>query len=258
MRVTILGSGASMGTPGIGIGWGRCDPKEPRNRRLRSSILVEDDGTRLLVDASPDLRQQLLAAEVDRLDALLLTHGHADHLHGIDELRAVNRMMEGPLDAYMDAATLAVTQRRFGYALAPLPAGSSFFFKPTLVAHEIASDARFQVGAIPITAFSQDHGRSTTLGFRFGVVAYSTDLVNLPEAGFQALAGIQVWIVGTLRDQPHETHAHVDKALSWIARVKPERAVLTHLGIDLDYRSLNARLPDGVEAAYDGLVIEAG
>ena len=235
MRVTILGAGASSGTPAVGIGWGRCDPQNPRNRRTRASILVEEGTTRLLVDTSPDLRQQLLRTEVDRLDAVLFTHAHADHLHGIDDLRGVNRAMNMPIPAYLDERTLEGVRSRFGYVLAPLPEGVDTYYKPTLEPHIIAPGDNFTIGEIPVTAFEQDHGYSKTIGFRFGDIAYSTDVVDLDENAFAALAGVSTWIIGTLTDVPHHTHAHVGKALGWIERAGPRRAVLTHLGLDLDY-----------------------
>ena len=257
MRVTILGSGGSSGTPAIDWGWSRCDPENPKNRRLRPSILVEDDGVQVLVDSSPDLRQQLLAAGVKRLDAVLYTHIHADHVHGIDDLRAINRAMDATLDAYGDAATLAEIGQRFPYVFSPSDRDATVRYKPSLVPHEIAAGQTFAVAGMRITAFEQDHGGMKTMGYRFGAVAYSTDVVDLPEASFAALDGVEAWIIGPLADTPHPTHAHVDKALEWIARVKPRRAVLTHLSSLLDHEELGARLPDGVEVAYDGMVIEA-
>jgi phosphoribosyl 1,2-cyclic phosphate phosphodiesterase len=257
MKAVILGSGSSSGTPGVGIGWGKCDPTNPLNRRLRPSILVEAAPTRLLVDTSPDLRQQLLNAEVDRVDGVLYTHGHADHLHGIDDLRGINRTLNQPLAIYADPRTLEGIRRRFGYAFEPLRPDVKIYYKPTLIPHEILAGTPFRIGGIEVQPFDQDHGYSRTLGFRFGPIAYSTDLVDMTEEGFQTLVGVEVWILGVFREEPHETHVHVDKALSWVERVKAKRTVLTHLSPWLDYDSLKARLPKGVEPAYDGMVIEA-
>jgi phosphoribosyl 1,2-cyclic phosphate phosphodiesterase len=257
MKVTFLGTGSSSGTPGVGIGWGSCDPAEPKNRRLRPSILVEAGGTRILVDTSPDLREQLLRAGVEKLDAVLYTHAHADHLHGIDDLRAVNRAMNARLPTYADEATLKVIQDRFGYVLAPLKHGATNFYKPCLDPQVIVPGKPFRVGAIEIMPFDQDHGFSRTLGFRFGPIAYSTDLIEMTDAAYQTLNGIRVWIVSTFGATPHPTHAHVDKTLGWIARVAPRRAILTHLSPGLDHASLQAKVPAGVEVGFDGMVVEA-
>jgi len=257
VKATILGCGPSSGVPTIHDGWGACDPENPRNQRLRPSILVENGSTRILVDTSPDLRQQLLSAGVSRLDAVLYTHPHADHLHGIDDLRGVNRAMNAPLDVYADAPTIEHIRTRFEYATTPLAAGADIYYKPVLDIREIAAGDAFSVGGTEILAIDQDHGHSRTLGFRFGPLAYTTDLKDLPEASFAALEGVSAWLIGVFSWQPHVTHLHVDKALEWIERVKPDFAVLTHLGPAIDYGELSAKLPAGVAAAYDGMVIEA-
>jgi len=256
MKVTVLGCGGSNGVPLIGNNWGQCDPSEPRNRRLRASILVEDGETRLLVDSSPDLRQQMLATGNGWLDAILYTHAHADHLHGIDDIRAINVLRGSALDAYADARTLKQIRERFGYVLTPLESGPGhlYYYKPCLVPHEITGP--FAVKSLPVVPFEQDHGFSKTLGFRFGAFAYSTDVVDLDERAFEALAGVRLWIVDCLRLAPHQTHSHLDKTLGWIRRVKPERAVLTHMNHATDYASLSALCPPGVEPGYDGMVLE--
>jgi phosphoribosyl 1,2-cyclic phosphate phosphodiesterase len=253
MRVTVLGCGASTGVPTIGPDWGRCDPSDPRNRRRRVSVLVECGSTVILVDTSPDLREQLLDAGVARLDAVVVTHAHADHLHGIDDLRSVNRLMQKPIPLYAGAETLAEIGRRFGYAFEPLREPGRYH-KPTLVPHEIVGP--FEIQGIPIVSFAQDHGYSTTLGLRIGGFAYSTDVTELDEAAFAAIEGIKLWIVDCLRREPHPTHAHLAKTLSWIARVRPRRAVLTHMDQSLDYRELSAELPSDVEPGRDGLLIK--
>ncbi|MCB2102281.1 MAG: MBL fold metallo-hydrolase [Rhodobacterales bacterium] len=257
MRVTILGCGGSAGTPSVEFGWSRCNPDNPRNRRLRPSILVEQGDTILLVDTSPDLRQQLLNTGLKRLDAVLFTHAHADHLHGIDDLRPINRAMNRTLDIYADAPTLETIRTRFAYVLEPLAPDAKYFYKPTLIPHEIADGQTVTIGDITFDVFEQDHGYMTSLGFRFGSVGFSTDVVELTDAAFDTLAGIHTWIVGTLVEQPHPTHAHLDKVLGWMDRVKPRRGVLTHLSGLFDYDDLNARTPDFVEPAYDGLVLDA-
>lgn len=260
MRITILGCGGAGGVPMIGGRWGACDPENPRNRRRRASILVEEGGTAVLVDTSPDLRQQLLDADVSRLDGVIYTHDHADHVHGIDELRALNRLQRQWIDLYADTGTLNGLRKRFSYVFEPertVPEEFAFY-KPCLTPHEIAPAGVFTVGGLEIEPFDQDHGFMRTLGLRFADAAYTTDAVDLPPSAFAALTGLKLWIVGCLRYEPHPTHAHLDKVLDWIERVQPERAVLTHLGTDMDYEELAARLPQGVEPAYDGLVLEVG
>ncbi|NQU58979.1 MAG: MBL fold metallo-hydrolase [Rhodospirillales bacterium] len=257
MKATILGCGGSSGTPAVGRGWGKCDPKNPKNSRLRPSILVENGDTCLLVDTSPDLRQQMLNADVKRLDAVLYTHYHADHLHGIDDLRQINREMNAPIDVYGDGETLETIKNRFGYVLEPLAENAETYYKPTLVPHELNDGDNFSVGNVDIDVFTQDHGFCDTLGFRFGPIAYTTDVVELPEHAFEILQGVDTWIIGTLLDHPHPTHAHVDKSLDWIERVGPRRGVLSHLGYGFDYDTLKRRLPDHVEPAFDGMILEA-
>jgi phosphoribosyl 1,2-cyclic phosphate phosphodiesterase len=254
MRVTVLGCGPSTGVPTIGRDWGRCDPNDPRNRRRRVSLLVEAAGNVILIDMSPDLREQLIDAGVERLDAVLLTHAHADHLHGIDDLRGVNRLMRAPIPIYLDDKALAEIWRRFGYVFGPAPLDGRFY-KPTLVPHEI-SGAAFSINGLVVVPFVQDHGYSATLGFRIGGMAYSTDVTELDENAFAALAGIELWVVDCLRREPHPTHSHLAKTLSWIARVRPHRAVLRHMDQSLDYAELADELPPGVEPGRDGLAIE--
>ena len=253
MRVTVLGCGASTGVPAIGPNWGRCDPGDLRNRRRRVSVLVEIGATVILIDTSPDLREQLLDAGVARIDAVLMTHAHADHLHGIDDLRSVNRLMQSAIPLYADRRTLDEIDRRFGYVLRPVEEPGRYY-KPTLVPHEITGP--FEIRGIPIVPFVQDHGFITTLGLRIGGFAYSTDVTELDADAFAALAGVELWIVDCLRREPHPTHSHLAKTLSWIARVGPRRAVLTHMDQSLDYRELSGALPSGVEPGQDGLVFE--
>jgi phosphoribosyl 1,2-cyclic phosphate phosphodiesterase len=253
MKITMLGCGPSTGIPAIGPDWGACDPSDPRNRRRRASLLIESRGKIVLIDTSPDMREQLLGANVSHLDAIIMTHAHADHLHGLDDLRALNRLMGRAVPLYADRKTMDEIERRFGYALDPVPPGG-FFYKPTVTPQLI--DGPFHAAGLPIVPFAQDHGYSKTLGFRIGALGYSTDVVELDDAAFVALAGIDVWIVDCLRYEVHTTHSHLDKTLGWIERVKPRRAILTHMDRQLDYSQLAARLPSGVEPGQDGLVIE--
>jgi phosphoribosyl 1,2-cyclic phosphate phosphodiesterase len=260
LHVTILGCGGSGGVPmigGVGEGgeWGQCDPTEPRNRRTRTSALIEGpDGGRLLIDAGPDLRNQLLAVGAARLDAILFTHAHADHCLGIDDLRQVNRITGQALDAYGTRMTLQKLDDRFDYAfIGPTP---PFFYRPALEPKRVAYGDRFDVAGLPIEVFRQDHGVMDTLGLRIGRFAYSTDVVMLPEESMPALEGLDTWVVGCFQHGPHKVHANLAQVLDWVARLKPRRTVLTHMGTSMDYRSLLRDLPPGIEPAHDGMVLE--
>ncbi|MGE0255578.1 MAG: MBL fold metallo-hydrolase [Alphaproteobacteria bacterium] len=255
MRVTVLGCGPSTGVPAVGPdGWGACDPTEPKNHRRRASIVVERGGTRVLVDTSPDLRVQLLDSGIWKVDAVLFTHAHADHVNGIDDIRSLNYYGGGALDGWAERATLDILAQRFAYVFEPYRSTPPTFWRPCVTPREITGP--FSVGELDVVPFRQEHGRMPTLGFRFGPFAYSTDAAGLPEDAFDALRGVDTWMVDCLSDSPHPTHSHVERTLDWIARVRPRRAVLTHMGFRLDYAALRARLPDGVEPAYDGMAIE--
>jgi phosphoribosyl 1,2-cyclic phosphate phosphodiesterase len=254
MKITILGCGPSGGVPRIGNDWGACDPAEPRNRRRRASILVQQDDTTILVDTSPDMRMQLLDAGIGWLDAIIWTHAHGDHLNGIDDVRSVNRAMDRPIDAYATPETLDLIEKRFGHVFQPVVPGKGYY-KPTLIRHEVRE--KFHIGNIEIDPIVQDHGfGTTTLGLRFGRAAYSTDVVNLSEAALDQLSDLDLWIVDCLGDTPHPTHAHLDQVLAWRERVKPRQMILTHMDIGLDYQTLRQKLPAGMVPAYDGLALE--
>lgn len=257
MRVTILGCGAAGGVPSISAGWGACDPSEPRNRRRRPSILVEEGGTRLLIDASPDLREQLLDSGVTHLDGVVITHAHADHTHGIDDLREVNRVMKGPLDLWAMPETLDALQDRFGYCFSPPHPEATSIYKPLLRPRAVEPEegGAFAVGALTCRPFPQSHGWDRSLGLRIGPLAYSTDVVALPESAFAVLEGIGCWIVDCFSLSPHPTHAHLDLVLEWVQRVQPCQTVLTHMGPGVDFQGLAGRLPPGVIPAHDGLVL---
>ena len=261
LKVTVLGCGSSPGVPRIGNDWGACDPKEPRNRRLRCSILIErvENGgtTRVLVDTGPDIRAQLLAADVNFLDAVVYTHGHADHTHGIDDLRAFWQNTHRLVDVYADAPTMERLEQAFGYCFATA-AGSSY--PPILKHHPIAAGRPLTIdgagGALTIMPFRQIHGDIDTLGLRVGGFGYSCDVSDLPKESLPTLAGLDVWIVDALRYKPHPSHFSVSEALGWIERVAPRRAILTHMHTDLDYATLAREVPQGVEPAYDGMQVE--
>ena len=257
----ILGCGSSMGVPRVALGWGSCDPNNPKNRRRRCSLLVEraqgaGKVTRVLVDCSPDLRMQLLDAEVDWLDGVLITHEHADHTHGIDDLRPLFVHKRRKVDVYLDEPTSRAMHARFGYCFMT-PPGSEY--------PPIASEKRLepgkpvviegQGGSIEALPILQNHGDIPSLGFRIGNVAYSADIKNLPDASLPLMAGLDTWIVDALRKAPHPSHFNLAEALDWIARVKPKRAVLTNLHTDMDYAALRAELPPHVEPAYDGMTL---
>lgn len=266
LDVTILGCGSSSGVPRLGGpdgagDWGACDPANPKNRRSRCSILVRRKSqageTAVLVDTSPDLREQLLRAKCGRLDAILITHDHADQTHGMDDVRAIAYAKRKRIDLYTDKTALHDIRKKFGYVF-ETPPGSGY--PPIITAHEIEKpfhgmEITGEGGTIPVLPFLQGHGRIHSLGFRFGALAYSSDVNELDGTAFAALEGIECWIVDALRHDPHPTHANVATALQWIARVKPKRAILTNLHIDLDYESLRRELPEGVEPAYDGMTI---
>ncbi len=251
-RITILGCGNSTGVPSADGDWGTCDPNEPRNRRLRASILVEKDGTTVLVDAGPDLRQQLLSANVKKLDAVIFTHVHADHSAGIDDLRPFVIYGGTPLPVYGYPELMDQIRVRFSYMFGGSLAG--YYDKPFLDVRE--TPTRLKIGALDFTLFEQDHTVCRTLGIRVGSFAYSTDVKALPGKAFDTLAGIETWIVAAVRREPHIAHAHLDVVLDWITRVKPQQAYLTHLNLTMDYRTLHNWLPEGVEPAYDGKIIE--
>lgn len=266
LSVRILGCGSSGGVPRLGEGgpdWGVCDPANPKNRRTRCSILVTQTSgageTRALVDTSPDMREQLLAAGIGRLDGVLITHDHADQTHGMDDLRVLVLKQKGKkLDLWSDAFALDSLRRKFSYCFQTPPGRD---YPPILQAHELPEPfAPFAIdgpgGKLPVLAFGQGHGRIRSLGYRFGPVAYSPDVDVLDEAAFAALAGVECWIVDCLRPAPHVSHAHLARTLEWIARVKPKRAILTDMHVDIDFEAIKRALPPGVEPAHDGMVLE--
>ena len=259
MAFRILGCASSPGNPRIGNDWGACDPNEPKNRRRRAALLVtRTDGsgrrTRVLVDAGPDLREQMLEADVDWVDAVVFTHAHADHIHGIDDLRAFALNRRRLVNVWADDTTSKRLHEAFGYCF-KTPPGSAY--PPILEEHRLTVGHPVSIqgegGAITVLPFRQIHGDVDSLGLRFGDVAYSTDVSAFPDETLPHLGKLDLWILDALRLRSHPSHFSVDEALAWIARKKPKHAVLTHLHNDLDYDALKARLPDGVEPGFDGL-----
>jgi phosphoribosyl 1,2-cyclic phosphate phosphodiesterase len=261
MTFTILGCGSSGGVPRVGQGWGACDPTNPKNRRRRCSLMAErkaENGakTHVLVDMSPDLREQLLELEINRLDAILLTHSHADHVHGIDEIRPLVLMARRKIDLYMDAATSAIVRTNFGYIF-ETPPGSQY---PALLnEHRLISGHTIIIngpgGPLDATPFQLEHGEIGALGFRFGNVAYSPDLSAILPASRSFLEGLDVWIVDSLRYSPHPSHFCLQETLEWIAQLRPKLAVLTNLHTDLDFARLQRELPPNIQPAFDGMRI---
>lgn len=260
----ILGCGSSPGVPRIGNDWGQCDPRNPKNRRRRAAFLVTRHAaaggrTRVLVDTGPDMREQMLEAQVDWVDAVAYTHAHADHIHGIDDLRSFVLNRRGhKVDAYMDATTSERLREAFGYCF-ETPPGS--YYPPIIAEHRLTHGETVTVtgagGAIAFTPYAQMHGDITSFGFRFGNVGYSSDISALRDESLELMANLDVLIVDALRWTPHGSHFHVDMALQVIDKLRAKRAILTHMHIDLDYKVLSAYLPANVEPAYDGLEFEA-
>ncbi|MYZ47231.1 MBL fold metallo-hydrolase [Propylenella binzhouense] len=261
LKVTVLGCGSSPGVPRIGNHWGDCDPDEPRNRRRRCSVLLERIGpegtTRVLVDTSPDLRDQAIDAEIGWIDAVLYTHAHADHIHGIDDLRGFFINMRRKVDIHADAPTLERLKEGFRYCF-ETPPGSDY--PPILTAHLIDPDREIVVegrgGPIRAMPVVQVHGRTRSLAFRVGGFAYSPDVNDLDDEAQYRLRDLDVWVVDALRYTSHPSHFSVDEALAWIERLKPKQAYLTHMHIDLDYNVLCGRLPAHVRPSYDGMSFE--
>ena len=253
LKLTILGCGTSSGVPRIGNDWGSCDPNEPKNRRTRASILVESPTTRLLIDTSPDMRAQLLAANVIHIDAILWTHDHADHCHGIDDVRQLYHHRRTPVPGYARRQTLKLLKERFAYAFEGRQG-----YHPTIEPHVLPDGLR--IGDIDIACTDQPHGEIYSTGFRFASggssIGYATDFHDLTADMISLYDGLDVWVVDALREKPHPTHPHLALTLDGISAVRPGRAILTHMDQSMDYAALLKTLPDGVEPGYDGMCIE--
>ena len=259
MRITILGCGSSGGVPRLGGVWGACDPSEPRNARTRCSALVErvtDAGTTsVLIDTSPDMRAQLLAAGVGRLDAVLYTHAHADHVHGMDDLRMIVINMRARLPVWADKPTHAALIERFGYAFIQ-PEGS--MYPPILELNMMEGDVTIEGpgGPLVFSPFTVPHGGMDALGFRVNDVAYLPDVASIPDVVWPKLEGLRCWIVDALRRDPHPTHSHLSQTLEWIDKMAPQQAVLTNMHTDLDYATVKAETPAHIQPAFDGMQLE--
>ncbi|MGA7806087.1 MBL fold metallo-hydrolase [Bradyrhizobium sp.] len=258
ITLTILGSGSSAGVPRPALGWGACDPNNPRNRRRRCSLMVErttaHGTTRILIDTAPDLREQLIDAKVDHIDAVFLTHEHADQTHGIDDLRSVMLHQRRRIPLYLNQSTAKDIVHRFSYCFVS-PPGSGY--PPILTREAIEGGESRSIdgkgGVVTLSAFNVQHGNIPALGYRIGDAAYTPDLNDVPAESWPQLENLDLWIVDGLRHTPHPSHFSVSDALSWIARFEPRRAVLTNLHSDLDYEALRQSLPDNVVPAYDGM-----
>lgn len=253
MKLRILGCGTSSGVPRIGNDWGACDPAEPRNRRSRASIVVESATTRLLVDTSPDMRQQLLDADLIDIDAILWTHDHADHCHGIDDARQLFHARRSPVPGYGFAETIDQLKIRFGYVFYGRDG-----YPPTIEDRVLAPD--MTIGDIRVRTVAQPHGNIYSAGFRFDLneksIGYSTDFHYVTDEMIETFSAVDIWVVDALRERPHPTHTHLALTLDAVSRARPGRAILTHMDQSMDYVPLSARLPEGVEPGYDGMEIE--
>jgi phosphoribosyl 1,2-cyclic phosphate phosphodiesterase len=252
MQVTILGSGTSTGVPAIGCRCPVCTSSDPKNRRSRASIFIRRKETGLLVDTSTDLRLQTLTYGVDRIDAVLYTHAHADHVHGIDELRSFNWLQQGPIPCYGNRATIAQLKARFGYVFSN---GSGPGYKPQLIPHEL--EGAREIAGVLVEPVEIVHGADHIYGYRIGAMAYVTDCSAIPDASRTRLRGLDLLIVSAIRYDAHPTHFTLAQALAAVEDLKPRRAVLTHLSHDFDYETVNRQLPPGVELAYDGMALSA-
>ena len=261
MKITLLGTGGSAGLPQIGGpdgrgDWGKADPAEPRNRRSRASIVIQtSEHKNILVDTGPDMRLQLIANGIGRIDAVIFTHTHADHIAGLDDIRILNRILDAPMPSYANAAVWEDLKRRFDYAFRPFT--GSFYGRPVLRDHTIIPGEAVEIAGVKIHAIDQDHGYSRSLGLRIGNAAYCTDVVRMDEAQLAALQGLELLIVDCFsHNANHPTHAGLPNVLAWVEALHPARTILTHMGPEMDYGTLAAMLPPGVEPGYDGMVLE--
>lgn len=259
MKITILGCGSSGGVPLISAKkrgfWGNCNPNNIKNKRSRSSLLIAANGKNIIVDTSPDFKQQVLPLGLSHLDAILFTHIHADHVHGIDEVRPFYFFMnKGPIPIYGDSDTINQIEASFSYLFTNKVSAENEKLYPTILKSFIVKDT-FYINDLKFIPFIQNHGFSYSLGYRLDNFAYSTDVVGLDDSAFDVLEGIDVWIVDCTGYLPRPTHSHLDLTLSWIKKIKPKKAFLTHMNYELDYDELRKKLPNNIEPAYDGMII---
>lgn len=255
MKLRILGCGTSSGVPRIGNDWGSCDPKNPKNRRMRASIMISSNASNILVDTGPDIRQQLLDANVEKINHVIWTHEHADHCHGIDDLRQLYFALGGPIPCLARPRTLRELQQRFDFAFKGVGPYPSY-------AKGMALTDRVMLSGITVSAADMPHGTISSAALRFEhsgkSIAYTTDFTALPSMAFKCVENVDVWVVDALRRREHPTHPHLAQTLEWIAKAKPKRAILTHMDHSMDYETLRNELPPNVEPAYDGLEVDLG
>jgi phosphoribosyl 1,2-cyclic phosphate phosphodiesterase len=257
MRITILGCGASAGVPMIGCDCEVCTSADSKNQRLRASILIETEHKTVLIDASPDLRQQALQHSIRAVDGVIITHMHADHTHGIDDLRSFNYLQQDAIPLYADKITLTSLQERFPYCFAPPASPGGIWYCPALKPHVFEYNKAFSIGDTEWIPFFMHHGKGHSTGLRVADFAYTTDVSTMPEGAFAHLKGLKLWVVDCLSPDPTLSHAHLALTLSWIERMQPERAILIHMGHHFEYTALKKILPTHVEPAYDGMVLFA-
>lgn len=257
MKVTLLGCGTSVGVPALGrAGWGGCDPTDPRNRRQRCAVLVQSETTTILIDAGPDIRNQLFPLGLQKIDALLVTHTHSDHVAGLDDLRAFYWPDRVELPVYTTSNHAADVTTRFPYLFSKSDSSPSYFVPP-MIMNEIAVGDCLNIGDFSIDVLHQDHGNTASLGFVFNEkFGYSTDVIDMPDESFEKLHNLDLWIVEALRESEHSSHSNFAQTFSWIERVKPAQAVLTHLGLEADYETVAGKCPPNVQPGIDGLVFD--
>ncbi len=265
LKLTILGSGSSTGSPAIGNNWGVLDPLNPKNRRTRCSALIETSEHSILIDTSPDLYQQMIACDIRRINSVLYTHPHADHLHGIDDLRGINRMMKSKIDLYAPQEVLTCIKERFSYVLTPLKNDGTNIYKPWVESHLVEQNKEFAIGGINIMPLQMSHGKYgepavdfLNTGYVFNKkIAYTTDLIHFidEEFAFQHLQNLDLWVIGCISKRPHHTHLSLDKVMDLVNKLHPKEVIITHMSCGLDYQDVDNITPDNVKPAYDGMQV---